>query len=724
MSAWENHVNPIDSKFVDTMTSEGAERWIRQALSKMLKQGADTNDSAQSMVRGGLKELFSSRGKLMGMATGVPGFTYSLLGTAIATVLQRPGFWQTILPKDDRASVRSAKFLLRTLSSSFAIGAGEAFGDAVDRLVDDNVSSPRTAEADRTLPLDQLVEHDLLPGRVFTFERHDDGRPKTDTDGLAVVGDPAWRSAISAAKAAFQTSSGHQGRGQQGLTFQDFIVSGQRFISLQTAADRVAGSGTASQADLDAIRQAVNATRSSSSTDAGTYVGVSPEAMDVIVALSASFGEMGQIDYEIAEDLLKDLFRTDGTRVDASQVNQLARFREHIQIDPFTQVPHFTPELAQAILKFIDTGLRGEISPLKRGIRMVNRLRLQNRVMGLRAGWNWAWAYLRWPIFLVYGNIFLFLLFFACAGIGSFWGGTDLSDVLIATTLIVFGGWGMLIELFLLKPVQGVINPLIAFISPERDWLVSFGKKFSGLVGVYGFLIVLVKAYTLGPAIAMLSVQLLLAAAMGMVGALMTLDLIGWNATVKMTVGRGMRWAIKLVSATLISVIVMALGIGLMGFGVNPYDVIAQAWNGLWELFRQNPWVASIVLGAIYTVAVYVLWNATRKSRSYVYAGQRYVDEMGFGLKTAVALLGIAIVLVPWMPYDKWPQSAVVAQEQVSTETPDPATASTVIAPVHSVPPGAHKGVSEHIRPSISKPLTPCEKIPFHLRSSVKRCRN
>ncbi len=700
--------------FIATMVDEAFERQVRKSIESALRKSAERGEEGGQAAKSVLSFLFNQKSEIMRRAAPIVGFTLPLLGSAVAGVIKKPGFFDSILPNDSRPGVKQAKMVLQTIAPAFAIGASEAVGDAIKRVVDSKVSDKvTTPEAQQTKPLDRPVISRMIPGRVFICEAHEDGRTKMGADQLPVISDREWRNAVRLWEAAYNAAGGHSGRNNGRDESSRFPYE---HVSFETAADLMFGEG-GTNVDADKL---LELKKGPDKPKAG-YAAFTDATVNVLEALAGTVSGMSDFDYDQAEDLIKDQFK----EIDPAKVNLLGRFQSAIQPG---EVTHFTPAKYKQILTFIDTMLGGErnwFNTARRHFRsFLDRHGSTGDSFFERAKWlfKWIWSYARWVLLAGSFPFIFFVICFCTAAYGTFMldSGGD-KELLISVRCLVFGTWGMLISLTFLKVVDVVFRPIGTWVGMAPDAFTDIGRKVSAFVGVYGFLMVLVKLWASGLGMFLLPHYLLLASAAGSYGFMMMALSAGWIGQTKLWVLEGATAIKKLVVGALIASLAGSFLLGLIksGLGTTWFE---KTWNAMWANFYENRLFASIVILAIYVVVVIAFARLTERFRSFTNNGTTYVKEFSGMAQFAGFLIGLALILLPWYPSKKWVEDEEV-QATTSMTSQSAGNTTHSVAPSASVPRRqVQNAPAVQQSPRDTRIEPPCSEIDPALRRYVARC--
>ncbi len=699
--------------FIATMVDEAFERQVRKSIESALKKSAERGEEGGQAAKSVLSFLFNQKSEIMRRAAPIVGFTLPLLGSAVAGVIKKPGFFDGILPDDNRPAIKQAKMVLQSIAPAFAIGASEAVSDAIKRAVDSKVSDKvTTPEAQQTKPLDRPVISRMIPGRVFICEAHEDGRIKIGADQLPVISDPVWRNAVRFWEAAYHAAGGHSNN-RNGR--DDSTRFPHDYVSFATAADIMFGEG-GTNVDADKLLEL----KKGPDKPKDGYAAFTDATVNVLEALAGTVSGMSDFDYDQAEDLIKDQFK----EIDPAKVNLLGRFQSAIQPG---EVTHFTPAKYKQILTFIDTMLGGERNWFNTARRHFRSFLDKHGSTGDsffgRARWlfKWIWTYARWVLLAGLLPFLFFLFCFCTAAYGTFMldSGGD-KELLISVRCLVFGTWGMLLSLTFLKVVDVVFRPIGTWAGMAPDAFTDIGRKISAFVGVYGFLMVLVKLWASGLGMFLLPHYLLLASAAGSYGFMMMALSAGWIGQTKLWVLEGATAIKKLVVGALITSLAGSFLVGLIKSGLGS-SWFEKTWNSMWVYFHENRLFASVVILAIYVVVVIAFARLTERFRSYTNNGTIYVKEFSGLASFAGFLIGLALVLLPWYPSKKWVEDEEV-QTTTSTASQTPSTPTRSITPSAPVIRRQSQTASPVQTSRDTRKEPPCSEIDPALRKYVARC--
>ena len=468
------------------LAEEASENTMHDAVEGAMRRAADKGESGKDIAKSGIGALFSDASPVMRTARSLRGFVpraaYPVIATVGATAMAK---WaENFLPGDTRPGIKEARFILKYVAPHLVIGAAEAFGEVasqIDEHVDKVRSDSTVADAFRDKELDFVVEADMFPDRIFVPARDSDGKVQTNTDGTPVVLDRDYAMAQrlwdQTHKPDKKTTGGGKGQGQRTETIPATPFP-SRLVSLQVALARIS-SGSLNSDDVEAIKKMLKKPDSWGAK-------LSARARDLLLALSVTRSKKGSLEQSLAEDFFKDL----PNKGDIALIEHLAERFE-------TCIPKPSYLLSDAdfdsVVAFIDDWLGAELtwqSKLQRSCARIWRNR-----GSISTGTS---TKLKVALYgLICATVGVVTLFVSCVFAMIYGITADLTQPMLgyadprwpAAGMVFIGAWVITVLLFLLRPVQGFLNPIVRIFGASELWLTSFGFKFTLLIAPFGFLI-------------------------------------------------------------------------------------------------------------------------------------------------------------------------------------------------------------------------------------------
>ncbi|MEK7451949.1 MAG: hypothetical protein AAB664_01300, partial [Patescibacteria group bacterium] len=131
----------FNPEVLEAMQAEGIERLIHEAISKGMGNAANEGKNDVEVVSAGLRAA-DDPGVFQALKAKIPGLTSTMFAAALSTKLQQMDF-DKILPGDNRLVVKMAKYALKFIVPHIIMGAGDGFGDVINRAVSAVRSNPK-----------------------------------------------------------------------------------------------------------------------------------------------------------------------------------------------------------------------------------------------------------------------------------------------------------------------------------------------------------------------------------------------------------------------------------------------------------------------------------------------------------------------------------------------------------------------------------------------------
>lgn len=485
-----------------------------------------------------------------------------------------------------------------------------------------------------------VVETDQLPNRIFVPARDEKGNIIM-IDGVPVVADPDFVTAQRAWNFA-QT--------QEKKTRDEPRRFPHRLVPLSVAIERI-GTTCSNRNDLDAVKKMLS--KSPSWGDR-----LSDSAKSLLLALSITRSKKSPLEQKLAEDFFKDL-------PDNGDIALLEALAKNLEAKPRRPDGSLSDDDFDAAVAFMDDWLGAELTWWSRVQRFCSRL-WQNRAR-MGAGTTRKIKFAFWVLVgISVAIVVLFVSSFAAMVYGTT---VDLTKPMfghadprgMAATLVFVGAWTITVLLFLLRPMQGILNPLVhKILGVSETWLTSFGHKFTLLIAPFGFIlpIALLTGTSLYARFLIVGIPLLA---------------IGSGAAFKVAEVPAM--------ARMLTIRAAKYGwiIGLLIIGVDwsirnaPWTEIWAGIEFLWTHAAENKYIASVVLFAIALPLGHVLIVRPIERTKYHTGSTLIVDkDKSWFTRLIVSALAIFIAALPWLESK---EKTVVKLVPVLISTPAPAQA-------------------------------------------------
>lgn len=527
-----------------------------------------------------------------------------------------------------------------------------------------------------------VVETDQLPNRIFVPARDEKGNIIM-IDGVPVVADPdfvvvqrAWNFA--------QT--------QEKKTRDEPRRFPHRLVPLSVAIERIGTAGS-NRNDLDAVRTMLRKSQSWGDR-------LSDSAKSLLLALSITRSKKSPLEQKLAEDFFKDL-------PDNGDIALLEALAKNLEAKPRRPDGSLSDDDFDAAVAFMDDWLGAELTWWSRVQRFCSRL-WQNRAR-MNADTTRKIKFAFWVLVgISVAIVALFVFSIAAMIYGTL---VDLTQPLLgkdprrmAASLVFVGAWTTTIILFLLRPLQGILNPVVhKILGASENWLTNTGLKFTLLIAPLGFIMPL--ALLCGASIyARLLIIGLPLLAIGSIAAFKAAEV---PAMARMLTIRAAKYGWI---------------VGLLVIGIDwliRSDVILKVWTAVvlaWKFVVANQYLSSVLLFAFVLMLGNLLIVRTIERTKYRSGNTLVIDKKtSWFARFAVVVIAIVIALLPWIDTRNMQKFDPFAPNQAATNVnPDTTAPPKTIAPDAGVPAqaGRNRGAS-HIR------KLDCSELSFEGRRAV-----
>jgi len=477
-----------------------------------------------------------------------------------------------------------------------------------------------------------VVECDLFPDRIFVPARDSDGNIQKDSDGITpfildrdfVMAQRAWNQTHQATTKIVGDEKNMRTVDVPAVPFPC------RLVPLSVAIARISPDAMRKD-DADAIKAMLKRHDSWGAK-------LSPQAKDLLIALSVTRSRKGPLEQMLAEDFFKDL----PNKGDITLIEHLAeRFEGRKQADG-----SFSDTDFDSIVAFIDDWLGAELTWWSRIQRSCARI-WRNRG-SISKGTSCA---LKVALYSLIAATIAVVLLFVSSIVAIIYGMfADLSQPMFgyadprwpAAALVFIGAWVVTILLFLLRPLQGILNPLVhKILGAGENWLTAFGYKFTLLIAPFGFLIPL--AILTGAS--MYARFLIVGIPLLAIGIGMAFKAADVPAMARILTIRGAKYG--------------WIG-GLIIIGVDwlirnvPWFLVGGAIKSKWTYVANNQILASALLLAITLVLGHLLIVRPIERTKYRSGNILYIDKKtSWFARLVVIVIAIVIASMPWIKTEK-----------------------------------------------------------------------
>lgn len=636
----------IRDEFLAGMLGEGVEQAIHEMLTADLKASADRGASGKEVAKSGLKSLFGSGGRVMRLARGKTGFTWSLLGIAISQVLAKSGFIDLILPGDNRPAIKEAKWLLKHIGPHAVLGAFSAYRDVathIDSSVDEARSDAHIAPAAANRPFDMVAAYDDGKDKgAVPLVRDAAGNPELSPDGTPVGNSAAYRQFVDRwnRQEFDRVQNSPRGQGRAAPTPRPAPV---RILPIDQAISQ-GYLDTATPAELAPLMKMLQKPGSRGEQ-------MSDEVKDLFAAMSITSSTLPYDEQMEAESLISDVVAAGDIALIEHAAN---RFGKPTRPDGGLPLARF-----RAVLTHFDNVLGGKLNIWEKGVRAAFRA-WRNRGQLSPAVRAFARDAGRAALIFAISQVVIFMIALCCMLLGY----TVMAPSLTTAICVVVGAYTMMMMFRWLGFVQAVLNVIGKRLGASEDWLVGAGQRVSvalipiivvGLARVPG---VDVSGWTRLLIIGIMAINTgrhngYLAAKYPALAQLLLYFGTKWGYLLTAIVV-GIDWAVR------------------QGFHAVAGSVIAEGTTTVWDAFN-NQWGAMFVL---FVVVFGLFWAILRRLHQRIDIapnGARFVRATEpHGWMTFLAFLlaaGIALT-IPFMTKAHVEFDPLGAKESAAAEAP------------------------------------------------------
>jgi len=476
-----------------------------------------------------------------------------------------------------------------------------------------------------------VVECDLFPDRIFVPARDNDGNIQKDSDGTPVILDRDFVMAQRAWNQTHQATTKIVGEGKGTRTVDVPAVPFQcRLVPLSIAIARISPDAMRKD-DADAIKAMLKRHDSWGAK-------LSVHAKDLLIALSVTRSRKGPLEQMLAEDFFKDL----PNKGDIALIEHLAeRFEGRKQADG-----SFSDTDFDSIVAFIDDWLGAELTWWSRIQRSCTRI-WRNRG-SISKGTSRALKVAFYSLIAV--TVAVVLLFVSSIAAMIYGITADLTQPILgytdprwpAAALVFIGAWVVTILLFLLRPLQGILNPLVhKILGTGENWLTAFGYKFTLLIAPFGFLIPL--AILTGAS--MYARFLIVGIPLLAIGSGMAFKAADVPAMARVLTIRGAKYG-------WIGGLIIIAGDWLVRN--IPWMMVVDARKPVWAYVANNQILSSALLLATALVLGHLLIVRPIERTKYRSGNTLYIDKnTSWFARLAVIAIALAIAAMPWIKTEK-----------------------------------------------------------------------